>query len=39
MYEVSEDKNVFLCRISPIVEDLFKSNSFFQEKLDKTEIV
>lgn len=39
MYEVSEDNDVFLSRISPIVEDLFKSNSFFQEKLDKTEIV
>lgn len=39
MYEVSESKDVFLARISPIVDSLFKNNSFFQEKLDKTEIV
>jgi hypothetical protein len=39
MYEVSQGKDIFLSRISPIVDDLFNSNSFFQEKLDKTEII
>jgi len=37
MYEVSEGKDVFLSRISPIVNDLFKSNSLFIEKLNKIE--
>lgn len=37
MYEVSEGKDVFLSRISPIVDDLFNSNSLFIEKLNKIE--
>ncbi len=39
MYEVSQEQDIFLVRIAPIVNDLFESNSFFQEKLNKTEIV
>lgn len=39
MYEISEGKDIFLSRISSIVEDLFKSNSLFQEKLDETEMI
>ena len=39
MYEVSQEQDIFLVRIAPIVNDLFESNSFFQKKLDKTEIV
>ena len=39
MYEVSQDKDIFLVRISLIVNKLIDSNSFYQEKLDKNEIV
>jgi hypothetical protein len=38
MYEVFQKQDI-LVRIAPIVNDLFESNSFFQEKLDKTEII
>ncbi len=39
MYEVSQEKDVFLVRISRIVDNLIDSNSFYQEKLDKNEMV
>lgn len=39
MYEVSQEKDIFLVRISLIVNRLIDSNSFYQEKLDKNEIV
>lgn len=39
MYEVSQEKDLFLVRISQIVENLINSNNFFQEKLNKNEIV
>lgn len=39
MYEVSQDKDIFLVRISLIVNKLIDNNSFYQEKLDKNEIV
>ena len=39
MYEVSQEKDVFLVRISQIINNLIDSNSFYQEKLDKNEMV
>ena len=39
MYDVSQEKDIFLVRISQIVENLIKSNKFYQEKLDKNEVV
>lgn len=39
MYEVSQEKDVFLVRISQIVDNLIDNNSFYQEKLDKNEMV
>jgi len=39
MYEVSQKKDVFLVRISRIVDFLINNNSFYQEKLNKNEIV
>lgn len=39
MYEVSQEKDIFLVRISQIVDKLIDSNSFYQEKLDKNEMV
>lgn len=39
MYEVSQEKDVFLVRISQIVNNLLNSNSFYKEKLDKNEMV
>jgi hypothetical protein len=39
MYEVSQEKDVFLIRISQIVHKLIDSNSFYQEKLDENEMV
>ena len=39
MYEVSQGKDIFLVRISQIVNNLIDSNSFYQEKLDKNEMI
>lgn len=39
MYEVSQEKDVFLVCISQIVDNLIDTNSFYQEKLDKNEMV
>ena len=39
MYEVSQKKDIFLSRISQIVNNLIDSNKFYQEKLDKNEMV
>jgi hypothetical protein len=39
MYEVSQEKDVFLVRISQIVNNLIDSNDFYQERLDKNEMV
>ena len=39
MYEVSQEKDVFLARISQIVNNLIDSSKFYQEKLDKNEMV
>ena len=39
MYEVSQEKDVFLVRISQIVDNLIDSSKFYQEKLDKNEMV
>jgi len=39
MYEVSAKNKEALTRVEKIVENSFDSNSFFQEKLDKTEMV
>ncbi len=39
MYEVSQEKDIFLVRISQIVNNLIDSNSFYQEKLNKNEMV
>lgn len=39
MYEVSQEKDLFLVRISQIVDNLIDNNSFYQEKLDKNEMV
>ncbi|KJH73040.1 hypothetical protein [Aliterella atlantica] len=39
MYEVSQEKDIFLVRISSIVNKLIDSNSFYQEKLDRNEMV
>lgn len=39
MYEVSQEKDIFLVRISLIVNKLIDSNSFYQEKLDRNEMV
>lgn len=39
MYEVSQEKDVFLVRISQIVNNLIDSNSLYQEKLDRNEMV
>ncbi len=39
MYEVSQEKDVFLARISRIVNNLIDSNSFYQEKLDKNGMI
>jgi hypothetical protein len=39
MYEVSQEKDIFLVRISQIVNNLLNSNSFYKEKLDKNEMV
>ncbi len=39
MYEVSQEKDVFLVRISQIVDKLIANNSFYQEKLDKNEMI
>lgn len=39
MHEVSQEKDVFLVRISQIVNKLIDSNSFYQEKLDKNKMV
>ena len=39
MYEVSQEQNVFLVRISQIVNNLIDSSKFYQEKLDKNEMV
>ena len=39
MYEVSQEKDIFLVRISQIVNNLINSNSFYKEKLDKNEMV
>lgn len=39
MYEISDEKRTELARVETIVEDLFKSNSFFQERLDETEMI
>ncbi len=39
MYEVSQGKDIFLVRISQIVNNLIGSNSLYQEKLDKKEII
>ena len=38
MYEVSQEKDIFLVRISPIIDTLFTNNSFFQERLDKNDM-
>jgi len=39
MYEVSQEKDLFLVRISQIVDNLIDNNSFYQEKLDKNEMI
>lgn len=39
MYEISDEKRTALARVETIVEDLFKSNSFFQERLDEAETI
>ncbi len=39
MYEVSQEQDVFLVRISQIINNLIDSNSFYKEKLDKNEMV
>ncbi len=39
MYEVSQEQDVFLVRISQIVNNLIDSNKFYQEKLDKNEMI
>jgi hypothetical protein len=39
MYEVFEEKKIFLARIAPIVDTLFANNRVFQEKLDKNEML
>jgi len=39
MYEVSQEKDIFLVRISQIVENLIYSNKFYQEKLNKNEVI
>ena len=39
MYEVSQEQNVFLVRISQIVNNLIDSSKFYQEKLDKNEMI
>ena len=39
MYEVSQEKDVFLVRISQIVDNLIDCSKFYQEKLDKNEMV
>ena len=39
MYEVSQEKDVFLVRISQIVNNLIDSSKFYQKKLDKNEMV
>ncbi len=39
MYEVSQEKDIFLVRISQIVNNLIDSSKFYQEKLDKNEMV
>jgi len=39
MYEVSAKKKEALTRVEKTVENSFESNSFFQERLDKTEMV
>lgn len=39
MYEVFGEKKEALARIEKIVENLFTSNRFFQEKLDKAEMI
>ena len=39
MYEVSQEKDVFLVRISQIVDNLIDNSKFYQEKLDKNEMV
>lgn len=39
MYEVSQEKDIFLVRISQIVENLINSNKFYQEKLNKHEVI
>ena len=39
MYEVSQEKDVFLVRISQIVNNLIDSSNFYQEKLDKNEMI
>ncbi|WP_009633094.1 hypothetical protein [Synechocystis sp. PCC 7509] len=38
MYEVSQEKDIFPVRISPIIDTLFANNSFFQERLDKNDM-
>ncbi|MBW4663397.1 MAG: hypothetical protein KME01_04220 [Chroococcus sp. CMT-3BRIN-NPC107] len=38
MYEVSQEKDIFLVRILPIIDTLFANNSFFQERLDKNDM-
>ncbi len=39
MYEVSQKKDIFLSRVSQIVNNLIDTNKFYQEKLDKNEMV
>jgi predicted RNA-binding protein with EMAP domain len=39
MYEVLSEKKEVLARIEKIVENLFNSNSFFQERLEKAEMI
>ncbi|MCL1463586.1 hypothetical protein [Argonema galeatum] len=39
MYEVSNEKNEVLSRVSPIVEKLIQGNSLFQVKLNKEEMI
>ena len=39
MIQVCDNKEAVLLRISPIVDRLLQSDSFFKEKLDKEEIL